>query len=191
MRSLRASHTEATSVAIARAGRRRFGRQGFEATSVEEIATDARVTTGAIYHHFAGKKGLFLAVAEQIEVELLAKAVAVRDEDPWRGLERAFVTLIDATAVPEIQRIIFLDAPRVIGQEAWRAIELKYGYGAMAGALSGLAEAGILRPYPVELMAPILLSLLAETSRAIATEPKHRDEAVDLVKRVLHSLRTE
>ena len=191
MQSLRTSHTEATLTAITRVGRRRFGRQGFDATSLEEIATEARVTTGAIYHHFSSKKGLFLAVAEQIEAELLAKAVGARDPDPWRGLQQAFVTLIDATAVPEVQRIIFLDAPRVIGPEAWRQIELKYGYGAMASGLAGLIEAGILRPFAVELMAPVLLSLLAETSRAVAAAPERRDEAVDLMTTVLDSLRND
>jgi len=37
---------------------------------------------------------------------------------------QAFAALIDACAAPDVQRIIFLDAPRVIGPEAWRAIEL-------------------------------------------------------------------
>ena len=166
MQSRRESNTEATIAAIIAAARGRFGRQGFELTGLEEIATEARVTTGAIYHHFGNKQGLFRAVAEQIEAELLARAVSVTDPDPWLQVRRAFDVLIEACATPEIQRIIFLDAPRVIGPEAWREIELKYAYGAMTAALSALAEAGIIRPYPVGLVAPVLLAVLAETSRA-------------------------
>lgn len=43
-----------------------------------------------------------------------------------------------------------LDAPRVMGPEAWREIETKYGYGAMANAFSALARAGVIHPSPIE-----------------------------------------
>jgi AcrR family transcriptional regulator len=189
MKSLRESHTEETVAALLRAGREGFGTRGYEAVGLEGLAAEAGVTTGAIYHHFAGKKGLFLAVAEQIEGELLASAAAVADDDPWRRLGKAFATLVDACATPEVQRIIFLDAPRVIGPEAWREIELRYAYGGLAALLAHLAEAGVMAPYPVELVAPVLLSVLAETSRAIAAAPARREEALELMQRVLDSLR--
>jgi AcrR family transcriptional regulator len=32
-----------------------FGRKGYAQTSVDEIADAARVTKGAVYHHFDGK----------------------------------------------------------------------------------------------------------------------------------------
>ena len=70
MRSRRAQHTAETLAALVRAARNQFARKGFENASLQEIATAARVTTGAIYHHFEDKKGLFIAVAEQIEQEL-------------------------------------------------------------------------------------------------------------------------
>lgn len=182
-------NTEATIAAIVEAARARFGTQGFDAASLEEIGAAARVTTGAIYHHFGNKTGLFLAVAEQIEAELLARALSVTDPDLWTQTQKAFAALIEACATPEIQRIIFLDAPRVIGPEAWREIELKYGYGAMSAALTGLAQAGIIRPYPVELIAPVLLAVLAEASRARATQPELGDNAAELMMLVLGSLR--
>jgi AcrR family transcriptional regulator len=189
MKSRRDSHTEATIAAILKAGRRRFGAQGFDAAGLEDIATDARVTTGAIYHHFAGKKGLFQAVAEQIEAELLTEALAAGDDDPWQTLHKAFAVLVDACAKPEVQRIIFLDAPRVIGPEAWREIELKYAYGGMSAGLTGLMAAGVVRPYAIELIAPVLTAVLAEASRAAAADPAHRDQAVELVDRILDALR--
>jgi AcrR family transcriptional regulator len=65
------------------AGRRQFGVKGYDAVSLEEIGADARVTTGAIYHHFKGKKGLFLGVAEVVEQDLLAVAATIKDRDPW------------------------------------------------------------------------------------------------------------
>jgi len=189
MQSRRDANTEATIAAIVAAARARFGAQGFELTSLDEIATDVRVTTGAIYHHFGNKQGLFRTVAEQIEAELLTCATSVVDPDLWAQTRKAFAALIEACATTEVQRIIFLDAPRVMGPEAWRAIEMKYGFGAMAKALSALATARIIRPYPVELIAPVLLAVLAETSRALAANPGMREDALDLVALFLGSLR--
>ncbi len=191
MKSLRESHTEATVQALLRAGRNQFGSQGFDAVSLEAIVAEARVTTGAIYHHFAGKKGLFLAVAEEIEREVLSIAARVEDEDPWARTQKAFAALIDACAAPDVQRIIFLDAPRVIGPEAWREIELKYAYGGMSVMLTYLMEAGILHPYAVELLGPVLLSVLAEGSRAASARPDLRDQAIHLVTRLLDALRVD
>ena len=41
-----------------------FSRKGYAATRVEDIAKQANVTTGAIYHHFGGKSDLYIALIE-------------------------------------------------------------------------------------------------------------------------------
>ncbi len=41
-----------------------FLRRGFLAATVEEIAADAGYTRGAVYKHFGGKEGLWLAIIE-------------------------------------------------------------------------------------------------------------------------------
>jgi len=189
MRTRREDHTAATAGAIARAARRQFAKKGFEAASLQEIAREARVTTGAIYHHFADKKALFLAVAEQIEAELLAKAAKAPSRDPWLSLREGFPALIGECARPDVQQIIFLDAPRVIGQEAWREIELKYAYGGMARTIERLTTAGVMRPYPAELIAPTLLAVLAEAARAVAQGSARLEQASELLVGVLDSLR--
>ena len=191
MKSRRDGYTEETVAALVAAGRRRFGEDGFAATSLEEIAADAGVTTGAIYHHFAGKKGLFQTVAEALEQELLELARGAAGDDPWTTLERAFEVLLDACAAPDVQRILFLDAPRVIGPEAWREIESKYAYGAMSLGLSALIEAGVMRSYPVELLAPTLLAVLSECSRMIAKQRDARPAALDVLLWVLNGLRKD
>jgi len=47
---------------IIRAALRRFACDGWENCSLGDVARDAEVTRGAIYHHFAGKLDLLLAV---------------------------------------------------------------------------------------------------------------------------------
>src|SRR5258705_7229753 len=83
--------SEQTRREILAASRDAFGRLGYEAASVGLIAKAARVTTGALYHHFADKPALFAAVAEEIEAELaraLVEAGAATAE-PWAKLEAA------------------------------------------------------------------------------------------------------
>jgi len=57
-----------------------FGARRFEEVTVAELATAAKVTTGALYHHFGSKLGLYAVVREDVERRLLdrmAGAVAV------------------------------------------------------------------------------------------------------------------
>src|SRR5690349_23444688 len=72
---LRAQHAEATRRAVLDAARSLFGRKGYAQTSVDEIADAARVTKGAVYHHFPGKEALFRAVHAEVEAEAQARTV--------------------------------------------------------------------------------------------------------------------
>src|SRR5580700_9603601 len=76
---LRSQHAEATRRAVLDAARSLFGRQGYAQTSVDEIADAARVTKGAVYHHFAGKEALFRAVYAEVEADAQARALAAGD----------------------------------------------------------------------------------------------------------------
>ncbi len=51
------------------AARSSFGKKGYTQTSVDEIAAEARVTKGAVYHPFADKEALFRAVHAEVEAE--------------------------------------------------------------------------------------------------------------------------
>lgn len=191
MTSLRATHTQATVAALLQAGRTLFGSQGYDATGLDEIAAAAGVTTGAIYHHFSSKKGLFQAVAEAVEASLIADIARTSPTPDWGGLVASFLLLLDACTAPDIQRIIFDDAPRVIGIDAWREIEMRYAYGVLANAIQGLADEGEAHAYPVALTAPLLVTALAEAARSIAANPNHRDAARELLTRWLNALRVD
>jgi AcrR family transcriptional regulator len=45
----------------------RFETDGFEGAAVTAIASDAGTTTGALYHHFGSKHGIFAAIREEME----------------------------------------------------------------------------------------------------------------------------
>src|SRR5580704_2731055 len=90
--SLRAEQVAQTRAALVAAGRRLFGDRGFAATSVEELAREARVTTGALYHHFPTKTALFEAVFEHVHDELLGRSAdaAAGASDEVDALARGF-----------------------------------------------------------------------------------------------------
>jgi AcrR family transcriptional regulator len=185
MKSRREENSEATRAAIIATARKHFARNGYSDTEIGRIAADARVTTGAVYHHFSGKRDIFQAVAEQLEVDILKTASAVGGSDPWLRIQAGFEKLIDLCASPDVQRITFVEAPQVIGPDAWRAIELRYAYGALTQALTALVAAKVVKPYPVDFVARTLLALLHESSAEVARS-KHdatvRKQVSELVK---------
>jgi AcrR family transcriptional regulator len=65
-----------------------FGARSFDDVTVGELATAAQVTTGAIYHHFGSKLGLYTFVRDDVERRLLDRvegAVAAVGDQPDRG----------------------------------------------------------------------------------------------------------
>lgn len=148
--------------------RRHFARKGYNDTDIVDVARDARLTTGAIYHHFKNKLALFRAVAEELETEILAASRSVAVDDPWQALHAAFEKLIDLCARPDVQRIIFIEAPQVIGPAAWRAIEMQYAFGLLRNTLDALRAANRIKPYSTEYIASTLLALLRESSAEVA-----------------------
>jgi AcrR family transcriptional regulator len=183
-KSRKDQYVASTQKALLSVARTHFGRHGYSDAEIAGIAADARVTSGAIYHHFGNKEGLFLAVAEELEAEILAASAAIDHPDPWQRLKLGFEALVDACANPAVQRIVFIEAPQVIGPDAWRKIELRYAYGALTQALAAFREAKIVRGYPPELVARMLLALLHETSAELVRskrDPKVRQQISALI----------
>lgn len=58
---------------IIEAARREFARSGYVGTTNREIAEQAGITTGAIYHYFKSKQDVYLAVFEETDRVILAR----------------------------------------------------------------------------------------------------------------------
>ena len=106
----------------------------------------AGVTRGALYHHFAGKSDLLEAVYRQVEEEITARiaeaALASGTSSPVESMRAGIAMFIDACAEPEVQRIVLLDAPAVLGWDRWREIAASYGLGLIEASLEAAIEAG-------------------------------------------------
>ena len=57
--------SERSQGAILQAALRLFSKQGFRGTSIREIATEAGLSTGNVYHHFPDKEALFITLLDQ------------------------------------------------------------------------------------------------------------------------------
>lgn len=55
-------------------GRKTFASKGFDGTSVEEIASQAKISKPVIYEHFGGKEGLYAVIVDR-EVHALMSAL--------------------------------------------------------------------------------------------------------------------
>jgi AcrR family transcriptional regulator len=193
-KSRREENVEATRAALIAVARRHFARHGFGETDIADVARDARLTTGAIYHHFKNKLALFQAVAEELESEILAASSSVAVGDPWEALHAAFEKLIDLCARPDVQRIVFVEAPQVIGPAAWREIEMQYAFGVMRKTLDALRAANCIKPYSTEYIACTLLALLRESSAEVARtrgSAPAREQVSELVSGVFSLLRNK
>ena len=169
-RRTQAERSATTRAALLRAGRALFGKRGFAATSREAIVEAAGVTRGALYHHITGKEELFRAVFEAIEEEMterLAK-VALSQADPLDAIRVGCREFLDIAMDPAVQRIVLIDAPAVLGWQAWREVESRYGLGLVTIGLQNAMDAGALTPQPIEPLAHMLLASLNEAALLVA-----------------------
>jgi AcrR family transcriptional regulator len=162
-------NAQTTRAAIIAAGRKAFGQHGFASTSLSDIAKAAKVTTGALYHHFADKKALFRAVAEDLERDLLARigVIVAKEIQPLQQLRAGVTATLDLSMEPHVAQIIIHDAPSVIGGAQWREIEKRYAFGALIGILSAIQQGGKSRIQNAELTASILLGALLEAANTV------------------------
>jgi AcrR family transcriptional regulator len=163
--------SEATRRQLVTAARALFGARGYAGVGTEEIVQAAGVTRGALYHQFRDKADLFAAVAEEVEAEIaerIAAGAAEAAADAVGALRAGARLFLDACAEPEVERIILLDAPAVLGWEAWRDLAGRYGLGLVQLALQSAMDAGAIVPQPVAPLAHVLVGALNEGALYIA-----------------------
>ena len=186
--------SEATRRQLITAARRLFGARGYAAVGTEEIVRTAGVTRGALYHQFRDKADLFAAVAEEVEAEIaeqIAAGAAGAAADPVGALRAGARLFLHACAEPEVERIILLDAPAVLGWEAWRDLAGRYGLGLVQLALQSAMDAGAIAPQPVVPLAHVLIGALNECALYVARAedpPAAREQCTAILERILHSL---
>jgi AcrR family transcriptional regulator len=190
-RRTQADRSAATRAALIAAGRALFTEHGYAEVGTDSLAAAAGVTRGALYHQFADKAELFAAVFEAVEVDVserLATQLTAASDDPIEVMVAGADAWLDACAEPEVQRIVLLDGPAVLGWEQWREIGLRHGMGLVRTLLELAIAVGRIPTQPVEPLAHLLVGALDEAALYVARAedpPRAREEMHAVVRRFI------
>ena len=140
----RQQYSSATKRALVVVATRLFTEQGYAATSLDAIVAGARVTKGALYHHFTGKQALFEAVFEKVESDAAAriKGALKGTSDPWDKALAGLRAFLDVVQDPSYQRVVIQEGPAILGYERFREQEERSSYAIVQDIVRSVLEAG-------------------------------------------------
>lgn len=195
VKSRREEAVDATRTALLDSALRLFTEKGFAGTSLDDVVADARVTKGALYHHFkGGKLALFEAVFTEVDLRLAEQIAAAvpPGAGPWELVQAGLDAYLAACGDPVYRRIMFQEGPVALGWARWRELDGCSSRDLLAGAVQGLLDAGEIRPQPVDLLTRLLFTTLGEAGMSVAEaadQEAARVEARTLLLSLLDGLR--
>ena len=183
-----------TTIKLLKIARRMFSKRGYGDTSMEEIVQKANVTRGALYHHFSGKKGLFVRVFEDALTDVVKRVEKPQGEDlnTWEKLLASTHAYLNACIDPELQQIILIDAPAILGWDVWRRVDEEKSLHILKGLLTKLMEEEVIESMPVDALAHIISGAVNESVLWIAQSEdpqKALEEAWSTMKSMMNCLR--
>lgn len=158
------------------AARRAFAEKGYAAASMDELTADAGLTRGALYHNFGDKRGLLAAVVHQIDAEMASRAqqIGARAGDDWKGLLAEGAAYIEMALNPEVQRIVLLDGPAVLGDPSqWPSQNSCLQ--ATKATVERLIAQGVLKSVDVEAAARLLNGAALNAALWVAASENPKD----------------
>jgi AcrR family transcriptional regulator len=156
-RTRRAETMEANRSRLIASARKAFARHGFAAASMDELAAEAGLTRGALYHGFGDKTGLLSAVVTQVDGEMAARArqAAAASATAWEGLLAEGAAYIEMALDPEIRRIVLLDGPAFLGDPSqWPSQNACLTV--TKQTVAELIEQGVMKPVDIEAASRLL-----------------------------------
>lgn len=192
--SRRVEYSESTRQALVDNAVELFTKRGYAGTSLDEVTKRARVTKGALYHHFSGKQALFEAAFDAVENKFMRRLseIVSAPGDPWETAIAGLRAYVRVCLEPSYQRIVIHEAPVVMGWERWREAEEHFSYGLLRTAIELLVDAGEIEDMPVETTSRLLFGALSAGASTIAaaSDPKKASAEVEwTIVRVVEGLR--
>jgi AcrR family transcriptional regulator len=142
--SRRAAYSASTKRALVEVAEELFTAHGYAATPLDAVVAGARVTKGALYHHFSGKQALFEAVFERVEGDaskLIQKALRGQ-RDPWEKALAGLRAFLGVVQEPRYRRIVIQEGPAVLGYERFREQEERSTFANVLEIVRSVLEAG-------------------------------------------------
>jgi AcrR family transcriptional regulator len=178
VRSRREEYAEATRDALVESASACFFESGFAATSLDHVAQRARVTKGAIYHHFSSKRELFLAVLERQQEHSVGSVTeaGANASDAWSGIVAAIDAFLVTISDPIYQRLCWVEGPTALGFEEWWACGERYEIEVIRRLLDRAAGAGALVVDDLDMLAHVLFGAI---SAGVLGMARSHDPAVE------------
>jgi AcrR family transcriptional regulator len=174
--------SERTRLLLIRRARKLFTRHGYAETSTDQILKSTKLTRGALYHQFEDKRDLFRAVCIEIHQEICsAIEEAVRSVPRSEALRAGCHAFLTTTLRPDVQQILIIDGPAVLGWEEWNRLDREHGFGLL---LIGVQASGRLENSQVEAFSVMLNGALNE-GVSWAARAENPTERIESLKKVL------
>jgi AcrR family transcriptional regulator len=181
----RAAYTASTKRALTDVAEELFTENGYAATSLDAIVAGARVTKGALYHHFSGKQALFESVFERVENDAARRIQkALRGErDPWSKASEGLRAFLGVVQEPRYRRIVIQEGPSVLGYERYREQEERSTFANVLEIVRAVLEAGgwTLDEAMLQTFARIFFGAMSSAGESVATaeDPRLAAERVE------------
>ncbi|RCK30488.1 TetR/AcrR family transcriptional regulator [Thalassospira lucentensis] len=153
----RAAKMAETRAKLIAAGRKAFAEKGYSGASMDDLTADVGLTRGALYHNFGDKKGLMAAVVDEIDTVMATRAheAGQKAGGSWKGLLAEGAAYIEMALQPEVQRIVLLDGPAVLGDPSQWPSQNRCLQATIA-TLQDLAAEKAIKPVDIEAFARLL-----------------------------------
>ena len=141
--SRRQQFSASTKRALIEVAAAQFTEHGYGQTSLDAIVSGARVTKGALYHHFSGKQAVFEAVFAKVEDDAaqVIKSALKDESDPWEKALAGLRSFLEVVQDPTYQRVVIQDGPAILGYERFREQEERSSYGIVQDIVGSVLEA--------------------------------------------------
>jgi AcrR family transcriptional regulator len=177
-RLTRTERKQATCARLLESAARVFGRRGFHAASVEDVAEDAGFSKGAVYSNFAGKEDLFLALLDRHFERRLTEVRAALAEpgSPADQARRTGVEFVRALSADPAWMPLFMEfwahAQRNPAARRRLVARLRALRAAVAEILAERAhELGVELPVPAAELAVMTFAMASGAALERALEP--------------------
>jgi AcrR family transcriptional regulator len=168
----RKARQERTREEVIAAAAKVFARRGYHRATVDEIASEAGFTIGALYSNFSGKEELFLAIADRQVEERVAEVGAIADaaegDDPGRDAAEQLRSFLERD--PEWPLLFYefwslsVRNPELQGELAKRRDAIR---DALAETLERVAKK---HGFKLRFPAPVLATAIAASLNGLAFE---------------------
>jgi AcrR family transcriptional regulator len=169
--SRRSEYSASTKRALVDVAAELFTEHGYAGTSLDAIVAGARVTKGALYHHFSGKQALFEAVFEQVEAEAsktISKAVRTT-KDPWEKAVTGLREFLMVVQQPAYRRVVIQEGPVVLGYERYREQEERSTFGIVQEIVASVLASYDLEPSMVETFSRVFFGAMSAAGSAVSS----------------------